>query len=190
MNRQFWPPDQATLNNLDSIQLFAQGKAAMMLDGSWDIHIIKAQEPAFIWSVFAPPPPGGQPAHLTFHQDVGMGLNAASKHKGEAKKFLEWMTTDEFAELLGNELPGFYPMHTNLPILKDKYANAFLALNQGRGTDVRFVWEKLMAGNPSAYNLVMDGTIAVIKNEQSPQQAADALQAGLEQWFEPAQKCW
>jgi hypothetical protein len=35
----------------------------------------------------------------------------------------------------------------------------------------------------------MNGTIAVVKGEQSPQQAADALQAGVAQWFEPAQKC-
>jgi raffinose/stachyose/melibiose transport system substrate-binding protein len=185
----FLPPDQAALKNPDSIQLFAQGKAAMMLDGSWDIHLFEAQKPAFAWSVFAPPPPAGQPPYLTFHLDVGMGLNAASQHKAEAKKFLEWMTTSEFAELLGNELPGFYPMHTTPPTLKDEHSNTFLALNQGRGTDVRFVWEKLMAGNPSAYDLVMNGTIAVVKGEQSPQQAADALQAGLEQWFEPAQKC-
>lgn len=185
----FLPPNQAALKNLDSIQLFAQGRAAMMLDGSWDIHLIESQEPAFAWSVFAPPPPAGQPAYLTFHLDVGVGLNAASGHKAKAKKFLEWMTTGEFAELLGNELPGFYPMHTTPPTLKNEHANTFLALNQGRGTDVRFVWEKLMGGAPSAYDLVMNGTIAVVKGEQSPQQAADALRAGLEQWFEPAQKC-
>jgi raffinose/stachyose/melibiose transport system substrate-binding protein len=185
----FLPPNQATLKNLDSIQLFAQGKAAMMLDGSWDIHLFEEQKPVFAFSVFAPPPPAGQPAYLTFHPDVGMGLNAASQHKAEARKFLEWMTTPGFAELLGNELPGFYPMQTTLPTLKNEHANTFLALNKGRGTDVRFVWEKLMAGAPSAYDLVMNGTIAVVKGEQSPQQAADALQAGVAQWFEPAQKC-
>ncbi|MDM8531918.1 ABC transporter substrate-binding protein [Anaerolineales bacterium HSG25] len=185
----FLPPNHSGLKNLDSVQLFAQGKAAMMLDGSWDIHLIEAQSPTFAWGVFAPPPPHNQPAYLTFHQDVGMGLNAASPHKAEARKFLEWMTTAEFAELLGNELPGFYPMHTNPPTLSNDHANSFLALNQGRGLDVRFVWDKLMANSPNAYILVMDGTIAVANGEQSPQEAADALQSNLEQWFEPAQNC-
>lgn len=185
----FLPPNQAALDNLDSIQLFAQGKAAMMLDGSWDIHLFEEQKPTFAWSVFAPPPPAGQPAYLTFHLDVGMGLNAASLHKDEARTFLEWTTTSEFAELLGNELPGFYPMHTAAPTLKNEHANTFLALNEGRGTDVRFVWEKLMEGAPSAYDLVMNGAIAVVNGEQSPQQAADALQSGVAQWFEPAQQC-
>ena len=185
----FLPPNQAVLTYSDSQQLFLQGKAAMWLGGSWDIPFFEAQEPAFAWSVFAPPPPAGQPAYLTFHLDAGMGLNAASKHKAEARQFLEWMTTNEFAELLGDELPGFFPMHTATPALKDEHANAFLALNKGRGTDVRFVWDKLREGSPSGYDLVQDSAISVIKGKQTPQQAADALQAGLAQWFEPAQTC-
>jgi raffinose/stachyose/melibiose transport system substrate-binding protein len=185
----FLPPNQSVLTYSDSQQLFLQGKAAMWLGGSWDIPSFEAQQPAFAWSVFAPPPPAGQPAYLTFHLDAGMGLNAASRHKAEARKFLEWMTTTEFAELLGNELPGFFPMHTTVPILQNEHANTFLALNTGRGTDVRFTWDKLMEGTPSGYDLVQNGAVAVIAGEQTPQQAADALQAGLELWFTPAQKC-
>jgi raffinose/stachyose/melibiose transport system substrate-binding protein len=185
----FLPPNQAVLTYQDSQQLFLQGKAAMWLGGSWDIPFFEAQKPGLAWSVFAPPPPAGQPAYLTFHLDAGMGLNAASKHKAEARTFLEWMTTSEFAGLLGDELPGFFPLHTTLPTLKDEHANTFLALNKGRGTDIRFAWDKLMDGAPSGYDLIQNGTVAVVKGEQSPQQAADALQAGLAQWFAPARTC-
>ena len=118
-----------------------------------------------------------------------MGLSASSTHKEEAKVFLEWMTTSELAELLGNELPGFFPMHTEAPVLDSEHANAFLALNHGRGTDVRFAWEKLREGSPDGYTLMLDGAVVVINGEQTPQQAADALHAGLAQWFEPAKEC-
>jgi raffinose/stachyose/melibiose transport system substrate-binding protein len=118
-----------------------------------------------------------------------MGLNADSPHKEEAREFLEWMTTSECAELLGNELPGFFPMHRNPPTLSNEHANAFLALNEGRGTDVRFAWEKLRDGSPDGYALMQDGAMAVLRGEQTPQEAADALQAGLAKWFEPAQEC-
>jgi len=185
----FLPENQELLAYADSRQFFLQSKAAMWMSGSWDIPFFEAQEPAFAWSVFAPPPPAGQPAFITFHLDAGMGLNAASTHKEEARRFLEWMTTSELAELLGNELPGFFPMHTDPPALEGEHANAFLALNQGRGTDVRFAWEKLREGSPDGYTLMLDGAIAVVNGGQTPQQAADALQAGLAQWFEPAQKC-
>ena len=118
-----------------------------------------------------------------------MGLSASSTHKEEAKVFLEWMITSELAELLGNELPGFFPMHTEAPVLDSEHANAFLALNHGRGTDVRFAWEKLREGSPDGYTLMLDGAVVVINGEQTPQQAADALHAGLAQWFEPAKEC-
>ena len=185
----FLPENQKLLTYSDSLQLFLQGKAAMWMGGSWDIPFFESERPGFSWSVFAPPAPAGQPDYLTFHLDAGMGLNAASNHKQEAKTFLEWMSTPEFGELLGNELPGFFPMHKDVPVLSNEHANTFLALNKGRGTDVRFVWENLLEGSPSGYELVQNGAIAVINGEQTPQQAADELQAGLAQWFEPAQNC-
>ncbi len=185
----FLPDNQKLLAYSDSLQLFLQGKAAMWMGGSWDIPFFESEQPDFSWSVFAPPPPAGQPGYITFHLDAGMGLNVASKHKQEARQFLAWMTTAEFGELFANELPGFFPMHTEVPSLKNEHANAFLALNKGRGTDVRFVWERLLDGSPSGYDLVQNGAIAVLNGETSPQQAADALQAGLAQWFEPAQRC-
>lgn len=185
----FFPENHELLTYTDSLQIFTQGKAAMFLGGSWNIPFFEAKESAFEWSVFAPPPPAGQPAHITFHLDVAMGLNAASTHKDEAKVFLEWMTTSESAELLGNELPGFFPMFRDPPALVNEHANAFLALNQGRGTDVRFAWEELRDGSPDGYVLMQDGALAVVRGEQTPQEAADRLQAGLSQWFDPAQEC-
>jgi raffinose/stachyose/melibiose transport system substrate-binding protein len=185
----FLPPNQSVVTYSDSQQLFLQGKAAMFLDGSWDIPFFESSKPAFVWSIFAPPPPAGQPSYLTFHLDAGMGMNAASLHKEEARLFLEWMSTQEFAAMLGNELPGFFPMHSQVPILQNEHANTLLLLNQGRGTDVRFAWEKLRDGSPDAYSLIMDGAVAVLNDKQKPQEAADALQAGLAQWFAPAQTC-
>jgi len=185
----FLPPNQSVVTYSDSQQLFLQGKAAMFMDGSWDIPFFESSKPAFAWSVFAPPPPAGQPPYITFHLDAGMGMNAASLHKDEARIFLEWMSTQEFASMLGNELPGFFPMHSQAPVLQNEHANTLLALNQGRGTDVRFAWEKLRDGSPDAYTLIMDGGVAVLNDKQNPQDAADSLQDGLAQWFAPAQTC-
>jgi raffinose/stachyose/melibiose transport system substrate-binding protein len=185
----FLPPNQEQLKYVDSQQLFLQGKASMWLDGSWDIPFFEAQQPAFQWSVFAPPPPQGQPGYVTFHLDAGLGLNAASKYKTEARTFLEWIAKPTSGALLANELPGFFPMQQGLPPLQDGHATAFLKLNEGRGTDVRFAWEKLRDGSPDAYNLIMDNAVKVINGQVMPQQAADALQAGLAKWYLPAQQC-
>jgi raffinose/stachyose/melibiose transport system substrate-binding protein len=185
----FLPPNQEQLTYADSQQLFLQGKAAMWLDGSWDIPFFVAQQPTFRWSVFAPPPPQGQRGYVTFHLDAGLGLNAASKYKAEARTFLAWMAEPTSGALLANELPGFFPMQQGLPPLQDEHATAFLDLNEGRGTDVRFAWEKLRDGSPDAYNLIKDNAVQVINGQVTPQQAADALQAGLAKWYPPAQQC-
>lgn len=185
----FLPENHHLLGYIDSLQLFVQGQAAMWMSGSWDIPYFEEANPDFAWSVFAVPPPSGQPGYVTFHLDVGIGLNAASRHKEEAEAFLTWMTQPAFGTLLGNEMPGFFPMHRNPTTLENEHANAFLALNQGRGTDIRFGWERLREGTPSAYTLIQAGTLDVLQGEQTPEEAADALQAGLATWFEPAQQC-
>ena len=184
-----FPEDHHLLGYIDSLQLFVQGKAAMWMSGSWDIPYFEEASPDFDWSVFAVPPPAGERGCVTFHVDVGIGLNAESTHKQEAETFLSWIARPQFGTLLGNEMPGFFPMHSEPPILENEHASAFLALNRGRDTDIRFVWEKLREGSPSAYTLVQQGTLNVLQGHQTPEEAANALQAGLATWFEPAQTC-
>ena len=186
---QFFPQDHHLLGYIDSLQLFVQGKAAMWMSGSWDIPYFEEADPDFAWNVFAVPPPAEKPACVTFHLDVGIGLNAACDHKDEARVFLEWMTHPEFGAVLGNEMPGFFSMHQHPPSLENEHANAFLGLNEGRETDIRFVWQKLRQGTPSGYALIQTGSLAVIRGDQTPEQAANALQEGLASWYEPARTC-
>ena len=185
----FLPEEQATLGYYESQQLFLQGKAAMWMGGSWDIPLFESEAPNLAWSVFAVPAPAGKPAYITLHPDFAIALNAASKHKQEAKIFLQWLTTPKAAELFSNELPGFFPMHKTVPEIRNQHANTFLRLNEGRGTDMRWAYPKLQDGLPDGYSLMQDGAVKVLKGEINPQQAADGLQNGLAQWFEPARIC-
>ena len=63
---------------------------------------------------FPPPLPAGEKdCYISDHTDIAMGLNSASKNKDDAKKFLEWLATPEFATLYANALPGFFPLSKN-----------------------------------------------------------------------------
>ncbi len=181
--------NQALLKYADSLQLFAQGKAAMWMGGSWDIPYFMDEKLSFQWSVFAPPPPEGSLPYITFHLDTGMGLNVKTKHKKAAMIFLQWMTTLEFGQLLGNQLPGFFPMHRDAVILDNDQANTFLSLNKGRGKDIRLPWEKLRRGSPDGYMLMMDAAMSVLNRTKTPEEAAGYIQDGLSQWFVPARNC-
>lgn len=186
--KPYLPEGFEAISYNDSKALFQLGRAAMYFDGSWTISEFVAANPRFEWSVFAVPPPSGKQAQLTFHPDNGIAINPASRNQEAAKTFLRWLTSPEAAKVVGDQLPGFFPMILSSPKLDNPYANAFLSLNQGRGLDVRWPWPSMMSGEPSGYNLMMDGAIAVLTGSMTPQQAADALQNGLARWYPPAMR--
>jgi len=177
----------------DAAQLFAQGQAAMMMDGSWSIGAFQKDATDFEWGVFYPPALEGKDTYVTFHIDAAVGANAASPNLEAAMLFLEFLESSEFAALLGNNLPGFFPLTTDVPTLSDPIAADFMAFNSNAaGVDIRFVWEKLLAapsGNVDAYTSLNNNVIAVLKDEKTPQEAADAFNADLAAWYAPAAGC-
>ncbi|GAB1482766.1 hypothetical protein MASR2M78_15820 [Treponema sp.] len=56
----------------------------------------------------------GDTYYISDHTDIALGMNAKTSHPEEAKKFLQWMTTPEFATLYANALPGFFPLATSV----------------------------------------------------------------------------
>lgn len=180
----FFPKGYESLTYNDAIAIFATGQAAMRFDGSWSINAFT--EAPFKWSVEAVPPPKGKSPEVCFHGDTGIGMNPKTKYPNEVKEFLAWLCTKEGVEIAWKNIPtGMFPIINNPPAISEEHANAFLSLNNGRATDVRFTWPKLMNGEPSAYNLTMDGCIKIMTGKITPKQAADELAAGLAKWYKP-----
>ena len=93
----------------DSQNLFSLGKAAIYPAGSWDISTFRAQA-KFPMGAFPPPLPAGDTqCYISDHTDIAMGVNSASKNKEDAKKFLEWLTTPEFADALRQRAARLLP---------------------------------------------------------------------------------
>lgn len=184
----YLPQGQEGVSYYDAQQLWLLERAAMFFGGSWDVAFFVSQEPDFEWGIFATPAPEGRETVVTFHPDAGVGMNAASEHKEAGYAFLTWLTTVEAARILADEIPGFYPLNKHPIRLEDKYANEFYALSSGKEVDARFVWPELQAGDPDGYLLMQSAALAVVKGSMTPEEAADYLQAGLENWFEPTQK--
>ncbi len=156
----------------DSQVLFNTQKAVMFFDGSWTMEVYK--DATFDWGVFAVPAPAGRKAIVVFHPDMAITMNSKTKYPDQSKAFLAWLCTSEGATTASANLPlGFFPM-INFPIkLTDAHANEFLALNNGKETDARFVWPKLM----DLYAPMNQAVIKVLKGEMTPQQAANATEA-------------
>ncbi len=168
----YLPEGYASVTYNDSQILFATGKAAMFMDGSWTSGTYG--DVGFNWGVFAMPAPEGRATAITFHPDMAITMNAKSAHPEEAKAFLAWLCTQEGVDAAAAALPaGFYPM-ISLPVtMKDAHAAEFLALNTGKETDARFVWPVL----DKLYKPMNQIVIQVIKGEITARQAADNMAA-------------
>lgn len=184
--KPYLPGGFEALGYNDSNALFATGQAAMYFDGSWTIGTFDDVD--FEWGILPPPAPkGAKKEYITFHADAGLAMNSSTKHPEEVKTLLAWFGSKEGATALAKYLPtGFFPMSENSVVIEDVHANEFLALNKGRGTDVRWAWPELLGGEPSGYTLMQSGSINVINGSSTPQEAADAFRAGLAEWYAPA----
>jgi raffinose/stachyose/melibiose transport system substrate-binding protein len=168
---KYLPKGYEAVTYNDSQVLFNNQQAVMFMDGSWTVGVYK--DASFQWGVFAMPPPKGRANVITFHPDMAITYNKATKYPQECQEFLAWLATKEGAAVASANLPsGFFPM-INFPIqLADPHANEFLALNKGKDTDARFVWPKFLG----LYAPMNQAVIQVIKGEITPTQAANTME--------------
>lgn len=183
----YLPAGQEALSYYDSQQLFLLEESPMWIGGSWDIPYFELEEPEFAWSIFPVPAAEGDPNYMEWELDAGVGINAASEHVEEAKVFLEWLTTEESAQLLASELPGFFPMTTDDITIDNAHAQRFLEMrNEVEGTDIRFYMSE---GDPSSVDLMVSDGVAVLAGDMTPQEAADSLYEGVSSWSDVQANC-
>jgi len=171
----------------DSQNLFSLGKGAIYAAGSWDISTFRAQGNVPLGAFKAPPPAGQSECYISDHTDIGIGLNAASKNAAEARVFLDWMATSEFAEIFANSLPGFFPLSNAKITVKDDVAATFLSWRGECKSTIRNSYQILSRGTPNLENELWNVSAQVINGKMSPEDASKQLQAGLAKWYKPQQ---
>jgi raffinose/stachyose/melibiose transport system substrate-binding protein len=172
----------------DSQNLFSLGKAAIYPAGSWDISTFR-KDASFPIGAFPPPLPAGDTeCYISDHTDIGMGVNSASKNKEDAKKFLEWLTTPEFAELYANALPGFFPLSKAPVTIKDPLAAEMVGWRKICKSTIRNSYQILNRGTPNLENELWNVSAQVINGTLTPDGAAKQVQTDLDKWYKPGVK--
>ena len=173
----------------DAQQYFVSGKAAMYPAGSWDIAYFEGQ--GMNIGFFGPPlPAGSSTCYVSDHTDIAIGANAKSAHLTEAKQFLDWVGSDEFAGLYANSLPGFYSLSNNPVTLSDKVAQEAVDLRKSCKSTIRNSYQILSRGDTTKGQKNLENELwrvsaAVVNGTLTPQAAAREVQAGLDQWYKP-----
>lgn len=171
----------------DAQSLFTLGQGAIYPTGSWEIQLFESQAD-FEMGIFPPPvPEAGDTCYISDHTDIALGMNASTDNPEEARTFLEWMTTQEFAELYSNSLPGFFTLSNHQIELENELAQEFLSWRESCEETIRNSYQILSRGEPNLENELWRVSAAVMNGSLTPEQAAQEVQAGLEQWYEPQQ---
>lgn len=186
--KPYMPDGFASVTYADATQLFALGKAAIFPSGSWDINAVTAN--GLNVGVFGPPvAKAGDQRYLQDHPDMGIGINAASSHKKQAKVFLEWIASSEFQTLYANALPGFFGMGKAPVTLENPLAQEWVDLRDGAELTPRLGLDKLSGGNPDWETKVETTLVAMLTTDKmTPEQAAAEMQKSLESWYPPQKK--
>ncbi|WP_312529518.1 ABC transporter substrate-binding protein [Paracoccus sp. (in: a-proteobacteria)] len=172
----------------DSQNMFTLGRAAIYPAGSWEIGPFTPQiGGAFEMGAFAPPlPKEGDKCYISDHTDIGIGMNAASKHAEQAKIFLDWVASPEFAELYANALPGFFPLSNAEVKLENPLAQEFISWRKDCESTIRSSYQILSRGTPNLENDMWAVSAAVVNGTMTPADGAKKLQDGLDSWYKPA----
>ena len=182
----YLPEGATAVTYADSIQLFALGQAAIFPSGSWDINGVTAN--GLDVGVFAPPlPEAGADLYMQSQPDQGVGINAASEHKEEAKVFLEWAASAEFSQLYGDALPGFFGMSGAEVSLDNALSNEFATLLASAQLTPRLGQDQLSGGTPDFSSNMRNLVQQMMSGALTPQEVAEQGQAQLESWYAPQQ---
>ena len=112
-------------------------------------------------------------------------MNARSRNADAAKAFLAWVASPEFAQVYSGSLPGFYSMQTQAVPVTNPLAQEFLAFRQECKSTMRSTYQMLSRGTPNLENEVWVESANVINGTETPEQAAQKLQKGLDSWYKP-----
>ncbi len=170
----------------DSQNLFTLGRAAIYPTGSWEIAPFAAQA-QFKMGVFPPPvPKAGDPCYISDHVDIAFGMNAKTKQPEAARTFLAWTASPEFAQIYSNALPGFFSLQSGAVEQANPLAKEFASWRESCKSTIRSTYQILSRGTPNLENETWVEAANVMNGTETPEQAAQKLQKGLDSWYKPA----
>ncbi len=161
-----------TMVNKSAEQLFANEKALFAFNGSWCVNVYKGMNPGLEYAAMLPPEASDAfPMAIWGGAGSSLMVNARSRHKEEAVKFLIWLTEDAQQAYLStatNNLPANKYSLSQIPEILAQFA---------RGMDYAThpnVWE---VSESSLVIEVLDrGIQSIIIGEKTPAEVAGEVQ--------------
>ncbi len=158
--------------NKTAEQLFANGRAVFAFNGSWCVNVYKGMNPNLNYGAMLPPKASDKfPMSVWGGAGSSFMVNARSKNKEEAVKFLEWLTDKDQQAYLAeatNNLPANKESVKKLPGILSDFASVMELSTHPN------VW------GVSEFSTVIEafdkGIQSIIIAEKTPEQVASEVQ--------------
>jgi raffinose/stachyose/melibiose transport system substrate-binding protein len=180
--KPYMHPMQNGMSNSDIQLLFATGNAAIYPSGSWDIDFLRNTSFAFKkpieMGVFKPPVEHeAQSCHISVHPDFGIGVNKNSPNQAAALKFIAWLGTADFAQLLTDTLIGYFPLADHKVKIDDPLGQEMMSWRSQCQETIRLNVQKINRVWPSMEEELGSANVKVINQDITPEQAAQDIQS-------------
>jgi raffinose/stachyose/melibiose transport system substrate-binding protein len=170
----------------DSQNLFGTGRAAIYPAGSWDISYFE-QNSKVEFGAFKPPvQKSGDTCYISDHTDIAMGINSKSPNKADAKVFLDWLASKDFADLYTNKVTGFFSLSSHKIDVKNPVAKEMISWRNQCKSTIRLNAQIMSRGTPSMENELWNVGSQVINQKMTPKDAAAQIQTGFAKWYTAA----
>ncbi|MEW6101300.1 MAG: extracellular solute-binding protein [Candidatus Omnitrophota bacterium] len=161
-----------TMVNKTAEQLFANDKAVFAFNGSWCVNVYKGMNPQLNYGVMLPPKVSEvNPISIWGGAGSSFMVNARSKNKEEAVKFLRWLTSRDQQVYLSeatNNLPANKESIKKIPEILAEFANDM------ESTTHPNVWG--ISEFSAVIEAIDKGIQSIILGEKTPEQVANEVQ--------------
>lgn len=173
----------------DSVQLFAAGKGAMMIAGSWIMGVLNESPNEFGFFPFPPVDPAKGMALQVGGVRTPYGITAASSQQDLAAKLLDHIMTSEKAQkmlLEAEQLPGVVPVDLSMFQEGTLFYDLLKAWNEVNATNN--VGHYLDWATPTFFDTAAMACQEMLALKITPEEFATKLQADYAQWLKDKPK--
>ena len=155
------------------LSAFSSGKAAMLVDGSWDTATLQKGLGKNL-APFAPPYSDAKQGGVIQYPGDGFSVMKASKHPKEAVQFLKFMMTPEAAKIISDAglIPDVKGLTTNNPI-----SNQMLALAKTGGLKPYPMLDNVI--QTEVVDIAGKQLVAAFAGTTTPEKALASMEAAL-----------
>ena len=179
----YMPVNATAVDYNSSRKLFYAGRAAYLMGGIFELGFFKSNNAALNVDFFGMPPlTAGGKTYVSSWADGGFAVNAKTKARPEAMKFINYVASRNFGQNFSDTVKQFSTV-PGVTILDQTLWKAQRATRRGGTPYIMLVGFRYK--NPTGSALLQTGLPNMLNGSKTAAQVANDVQQGIASWYAP-----